>query len=705
MPLPAISAIFFLYRKISTSSFGFPNQLQCNSINVKGEQSIMNTNFNGEKKYPHIFMPGKVGTIDVKNRTVMSPMGCSASPGGYVNDAVINHYAERAKGGVGLIIVEVSCVDAPQGLNSLNMLRIDQDHFIPGMKRLADAIHRNGAKCLLQISHTGRGAKRKVTGMQPVAPSAVAMDMWYTIGVENETPRALTIPEIQRIEDKYAQAALRAKKAGFDGVEIHSAGYYMGAQFLSRLANIRTDDYGGEPENRILFHKNILSKIKLLCGDAFNVAIKATLLQGDDISFEDGAYYATRFAQLGFVMLEIMAGSTKAYPDAEDLPNTTGPEGQLFEVSGIFKGIIAQNAPDSKIQILSGGRAYDPEIIEPALAQGKTDFVFMGKGLFAEPHLVNLIREDRYDEARPCIGCWLCMTVQLDNGDPGRCSGNAVQGRGNQSFELVPIQGKKKLVVVGAGIAGVEAARIAAKRGFDVVLYEKDSEVGGQIKYAIAPPHKDYVARLLPYLKRQVEVNNIDLRLNTEATADTVLSEKPDAVICATGVLPARLPIPGFDKPHVVNAKQILDGSIPAGDKVVIIGGGVIGCETAELLLQQGKDVTIVEMLDELAARMLFGNRCVLMAHLDGYKAKKLLESTVTQINDRSVTVKTKDGVGVDVPCDTVVVSVGDRPNNKLAQELEGRVPQLFCIGDSNKPDTFAESVAAGYYTAAEMIG
>ena len=657
----------------------------------------------GEQKYPAIFAPGRIGSIDVKNRTIMSPMGCSASPGGYVNEAVINHYVERAGGGVGLIIVEVTCVDAPQGLNSLNMLRIDHDHFIPGLTRLASAIHGAGAKCLLQISHTGRGAKRKVTGLQPVAPSAVAMPMWYSIGVENETPRALTIPEIERIEDKYAQGAFRALQAGFDGVEIHSAGYYMGAQFLSRSANIRTDAYGGEPENRILFHKNIYAKIRGLCGDDFTVCIKATLAQGDDITFEDGAYYAVRFAQIGFAGLEVMAGSTKPYPDKDDMPTTTGPENQMFDMGAAFKGIVAQQVPDSNMQFFSGGRAHEPAAMNDALAQGKCDFVFLGKALYADPHLVNLIREDRYDEARPCIGCGLCMTVQLDSGEPGRCSGNAVQGRGDQRFALKPLDAKKKVVVVGAGIAGVEAALVAKKRGADVVLFEQEGEPGGQVKYACATPHKEYIARYIPYFKRQLEVNKIDVRYNTRATADLVLAERPDAVSCATGVVPARLPVPGFDSGMVANAKEILDGRRQAGDRVVVVGGGVIGCETAELLLSQGKDVTIVEMLPELATRMLFGNRCVLMAHLEGYGVKTEMNSTVTEIRQDSVLVSGPDGVR-EIPCDTVIISVGDRPDRRLYEELEGRVSQLFCVGDSNAPDCFAESVAAGRLVAAELI-
>jgi 2,4-dienoyl-CoA reductase-like NADH-dependent reductase (Old Yellow Enzyme family)/thioredoxin reductase len=670
--------------------------------NTGGEGGITLNKLQGEKKYPEIFNTGKVGNTEIKNRTVMSAMGCSASPGGYVNRAVINHYAERAKGGVGLIITEVVCVDAPQGLNSLNMLRADHDHFIPGLTRLAEAIHDNGAKAMMQISHTGRGAKRKVTGLQPVAPSPVAMTMMYMIGVENEEPRALTVPEIQRIEDKYAEAALRAKKAGFDGVQLHSTGYYLGSQFLSRSANIREDEYGGPPENRILFHKNVFSKIRALCGEDFTICVKATLLQGDDITFEDGAYYALRFAQIGFAGIEVMAGNPKAYPDKDDLPNTAGPENQIFDLSAAFKGIVAKQAPEATTVFFAGGRAHEPGAMNEAIKQGKCDFAFLGKSIFVEPHLVNLIREDRYDEVRPCIGCWLCMTVQLDSGEPGRCSGNAVQGRGDQRFDLTPIEGRKKVVVVGAGVAGVEAAVVAKKRGADVVLFEEYNEPGGQVRFACAPPHKDYVARYIPYFKRRLEVNRVDVRYNTRATADMILAEKPDAVICATGVLPAKLNIPGFDKAHVVNAKDVLEGG-PVGERVVIVGGGVIGCETAEFLLSRGKDVTVVEMLPSLATRMLFGNRCVLMAHLDGYGLKKEMESVVTEVKDKSVVVKNAAGIK-EIPCDSVIISVGDRPNRQLYEALKGKTPKLFCIGDSNIPDSFAESAAAGHYTAAELI-
>lgn len=275
------------------------------------------------QNYPTLLSPAKIGNVELRNRTVMAAMGMSQSTNGFVNDAVVNHYAERARGGVGMIVVEVTCVDAPLGLNTAQMLVIDDDKYIPGMTRLASAIHEEGAKAVLQISHTGRGARRKITGHQPVGPSAVAMPYSFMMGLSNEEPRELTIDEIHDIEEKYAQAALRAKKAGFDGVEIHSVGYYMGQQFLSSTANIRTDEYGGNPENRVRFHLNIIRRIRELCGDDFAIIVKFSAVEAGEnagITMEDGMYYAKRFQDVGVDALEVLAGTWKKEASAEDMP-------------------------------------------------------------------------------------------------------------------------------------------------------------------------------------------------------------------------------------------------------------------------------------------------------------------------------------------------------------------------------------------------
>lgn len=654
-------------------------------------------------QYPHIFAPGRIGHVEVRNRTVMSAMGTNMSDHGFVNDAIMNHYVERAKGGVGLIIVEVTCVDTPLGLNTLNMLAADDDKYIPGLSRLAAAIHEQGAKCFLQISHTGRGAKRKNIGAQPVGPSAVPMPFSFMMGFGNEEPRALTIEEIINIEDKYAAAAARAKKAGFDGVELHACGYYMGQQFLSSTANIRDDEYGGSPENRSRFYSNIIGKIRKGCGEEFGLVVKQAVMEAGEqggITMEEGLFYANKFLTAGADGIEVMGGSWKPNPDLSDIPSTADKPGRMLGLCAMVKKQVLAMPGEKKNPIfIGGGRTYEPSLAEQALAGGQCDFVFMGHGLLAEPRLVEYIKNDCYDQARPCIGCNLCADDQLSYGRHIRCSLNAVLGHEENDYIMEPASKIKNVLVIGGGIAGMEAARVAAKRGHKVTLVEKNSHLGGQLDYAVAPPYKDNLKQIYPYYEKQLAVNGVEVLLNTEADEAYISSRKPDAVIWACGVKPAVLPIPGFEKPIVSSAKEVLAGK-ETGEQVVIIGGGVVGCETAELLLEKGKKVTVVEMLDTLAARMAATTRSILMGHLKGHGLKTYMECTCREITDSGVILEDKEGKRIEVSCDDVLVSIGDKPDCEICESLRAEVPEFYNIGDSQKPDSFAASSAAGYYTA-----
>ena len=653
--------------------------------------------------YPHIFTPGRIGHVTVRNRTVMPSMGTNMSDHGFVNDAIVNHYVERAKGGVGLIMVEVTCVDTPLGLNTLNMLVADDDKYIPGLTRLASAIHEHGAKCFLQLSHTGRGARRKNIHAQPVGPSAVPMPFSFMMGFGNEEPKALTTSEIQEIEDRYAAAAIRAKKAGFDGVELHACGYYMGQQFLSSTANIRTDEYGGSLENRSRFYSNIIGKIRRGCGREFGLVVKQAVMEAGEqggITMEEGMYYANRFLTAGADGIEVMGGSWKPQPDLDDIPSTADKPGRMLGLCSIVKKTVL-SMPGEKGQpvFIGGGRTYLPELAEQALADGQCDFIFMGHGLLAEPHLVNYLEHDCYDQARPCIGCNLCADDQLSHGRHIRCSCNAVLGNGDNDYSIRPAVVKKNVLVVGGGIAGMEAARVSAMRGHQVTLVEMNDHLGGQLDYAVAPPYKDNLKQLYPYYEKQLKLNGVQVLLNTRADVSWILSRKPDAVIWACGVRPAVLPIPGFEKPNVSTAKEVLLGK-ETGSHVVIIGGGVVGCETAELLLLMGKKVTVVEMLDTLAGKMAATTRSILMGHLKGHGLTAYMECTCREITDTGVIIEDKEGKKTEIVCDDVLISIGDKPNNELCDQLASMVPEFYNIGDSQMPDSFAASSSAGYYTA-----
>ncbi len=654
-------------------------------------------------KYPNLLSPGKIGKVELRNKTVMAAMGMSQSDNGFVNKAVINHYAERAKGGVGAIIVEVTCVDSPLGLNTKGMLIIDDDKYIPGMAQLADAIHEGGSKAFLQLSHTGRGARRKIIGDQPVGPSAVAMPYSYMMGLANETPRALKIDEIKDIEEKYAQAALRAKKAGFDGVEIHAVGYYLGQQFLSKTANIRTDEYGGSRENRIRFHLNIIKRIRELCGEDFAVIVKLSVIEmGKDggISMLDGLYYCKEFQKAGVDAIEVLAGIWSGEAGKNQKPESAYSDCMAVALCLVMKIGLMLTAGKKKITLIGGGRAQNPVASERALKSGQCDLIFIGHGLLAQPDLVNLIDEDREDEIRPCIGCGHCINHQLQHGERAICSGNAVLARGDNDHTIIPAETKKKVVVIGAGVAGVEAARIAAMRGHTVDIYDAANEVGGQMNLACKPPFKQHLGLMKPYLERQLELHGINVHLGKKMTKEDVIALNPDAVVCATGVKNAVLKVEGAER--AVNATDILSGKM-SGKNVVVIGGGSIGCETAEFLAKQGKKVSIVEMTDSLAGNTGKTAQTILLGHLKGNKVDILTNCSVEKITATDVVYRTKEGKRNSVKADTVVVAIGTRPESSLYESLKDEIGEIYNIGDSNGGGIIPNAVYDGY-TVGNMI-
>ncbi len=641
--------------------------------------------------------PGKIGKVELRNKTVMAAMGMSQAENGFVNKAVLNHYAERAKGGVGAIIVEVTCVDSPLGLNTKGMLVIDDDKYIPGMAQLADVIHEGGSKAFLQISHTGRGARRKIIGGQPVGPSAVAMPYSYMMGLANETPRALTIDEIKNIEEKYAQAALRAKKAGFDGVEIHAVGYYLGQQFLSKTANIRTDEYGGSRENRIRFHLNIIRRIRELCGEDFAIIVKLSVIEmGKDggISMIDGLYYCKKLQEAGVDAIEVLAGIWSGEAGKNQKPESAYSDCMAVALCLVMKIGLTLTAGKKKITLIGGGRAQNPVASEKALKSGQCDLIFIGHGLLAQPDLVNLIDEDREDEIRPCIGCGHCIDHQLQHGARAVCSGNAVLARGDNDHTIIPAETKKKVVVIGAGVAGVEAARIAAMRGHTVDIYDAANEVGGQMNLACKPPFKQHLGLMKPYLERQLELHGVNVHLGKKMTKEDVLALNPDAVVCATGVKNSTLNIEGAGR--AINAVDILDGA-SSGKNVVVIGGGSIGCETAEFLAKQGKKVSIIEMTDTLAGNTGKTAQTILLGHLKANRVNILTESVVKKITETEVVYKSKDGKTNSVKADTVVVAIGNRPETDLYDSLKDDVKEIYNIGDSNGGGIIPNAVYEGY--------
>jgi 2,4-dienoyl-CoA reductase-like NADH-dependent reductase (Old Yellow Enzyme family)/thioredoxin reductase len=636
-----------------------------------------------------LFEPTRIGKMEIKNRIVMPPMGTNmGTADGHVTEENICYYRERARGGVGLIVVETTCVDAPVGKTTAYQLAIDGDRFIPGLSRLAETIHRHGARTVLQLQHGGRGTKSSITGIQPVAPSSIPMPYGTQVGYEGEMPRELTIDEIEELVRKFARAAERAKRAGFDGVEIHSTGYYLVAQFLSSTANARQDKYGGSLTNRARFLTEIVQAVRAAVGQDYPVLCKISAMElgpGAGLTFKEGPLVANIAEQAGADALEIAAMLWGVMPKIPP-PTAEASGGLLPFMDGLKKAV--------RIPIIAAGR-ITPELGEKALQDGQADLIAMGKALIADPELPLKAAAGRLDDIRPCIGCLRCIDNQTVKGLGIMCSVNGAVGR-EQAYEIKPPEKARKVFVIGGGPAGMEAARVAALRGHQVTLYDKQDRVGGQLLEAVIPPHKDNMKPFLDYLRRQMAKRGVDVRLGVEVDQQLIAEAKPEAAVLAAGVITSVPPIKGIDAVGVLTAKEVLNGA-EVGDTVVVVGGGLVGCETAEYLAMQHKNVTIVEMLDEVAGVMPLALRKMLLARMANMKVAVLTGVQCREFTHGSVHVTMKEGDEKTIAFDSLVIAAGGKPDQRLMQGLLRTVPTVYCAGDCVEPRGIAEAMADGY--------
>lgn len=643
---------------------------------------------NNISRFEKLFEPATIAGMELKNRIVMPPMGTNmATLEGQVTESIRRYYEERAKGGVGLIIVETTCIDAPAGKTTARQMAIDDDRFIPDLAKLAGTIHRHGAKAVLQLQHGGRGTKSSITGVQPVAPSPVPMPYGTLVGYEGDMPRELTVSEIRQLVDKFARGADRARKAGYDGVEIHATGYYLVAQFLSSTANVRQDEYGGNLTNRARFLVDIIRAIRETLGKDFPLLCKLSAFElgpGAGLTFDEGQEVARMVEQAGADGLEIAGMLWGIIPRLP--PTTAEPVGGLLPFVEALKAKI-------EIPLIAGSR-ITPEVGEKALQEGKADLIAIGKGLIADPYLPIKAAAGRTSDIRPCIGCLRCIDNQTVKGLPIMCSVNAAAGR-EADFEIKTAEKARKVLVVGGGPAGMEAARVAALRGHRVTLFEKQEKLGGQLLEAVVPPHKDHLPRFIEYLRTQLAENRVEVNPGLEVTTAHVSQAKPDTVILATGIVPVTPRIPGVSRANVLTASDVLKGA-EVGEAVVVIGGGLVGCETAEYLAVRGKRVTILEMLEEVATAMPLALRKLLEARLAKSKVDIYVGVECREIAEADVNFVTSDKTEKTIKADTVVVATGGRPDRMLCEQLEETPFAVLSAGDCVEPRGIAEAVEEG---------
>lgn len=602
-----------------------------------------------------------VGKYIFKNRIVMPAMETRLNTlQGDVTNEMVDYYAERARGGAAAIIVENTFVDNKESRSSLISSGLYTDHLIRGKGLLAEAIKDNGAAAIIQLSHGGRQANGKANPLQPAAPSAVMCK------ATQRMPRPLSISEIIQIEDAFAEAAARSKLAGFDGVEIHGAHGYLICSFLSPYTNQRTDEYGGSPENRARFALNILKKVRAKVGDGFIVGIRLSgseFIEGG-ITIEDTCAFVPLIDSL--VDYYHMSGSIYESAPLHNITAMYLPGGEYVPFAEAVKKVTAK-------PVITVG-SLDAKMGEEILQDGRADIIALGRALIADPDIPNKLMQNKPEEIRPCCrGNEGCLSG-FYRGVAIRCEVNPACGR-ERAFRITKTAGKKKIVIAGGGVAGMEAARVADKMGHQVILLERSGRLGGHLIEGGKPDFKYKMSDFLDWLSLQIQKSGVEVRLNTSATPELIRGLQPDALIIAVGSHYADPPIPGIG--CTLHADKVLLEEMDA-KRVVVIGGGLVGAETALFLAGQGKQVTIIEMLGEIVPDHEPGAKAALLFRLQEENVQIYTGQKVAQITPEGVVCES----GLKVDCDMVVNATGLSANCREAAALSGIVENTYVIGD-----------------------
>jgi 2,4-dienoyl-CoA reductase (NADPH2) len=679
--------------------------------------------------YKRLMEPGFIGQVRTRNRILKNGTGFGfQDPShGFMTQPMLDFYGALARGGVGLIVVGAAHIDFPQSSFANRGFRIDDDKYLPGMRSLTDAVHEHGCPVFQQLLHMGPMHMQSSDGLQPVSASALTKSELPK--QQFDVPRELTIPEIQDIVAKFAAGAVRAQKAGFDGIELNAATTHLLNSFLSRAWNKRQDQYGiGNLENRARIIVEIIREVKKAAGAKF--AITALINAGEynlrnGITPEESRVFARLLQDAGADAIHARGEFYRAgrdsthFPDIHMFPEPPVPlaphlDGSRHGAGATLPSLIMIKKEIS-IPLIGVGR-FDADLGEGAISRGEIDFVNFNRRLLADLDLPNKIAESRFDDIRPCTFCNTCFGV-VELGQPARCRVNAELGR-DWEYKTQPAERKKKVMIVGAGPAGLEAARVSALRGHEVSLFDQASRMGGSLPLAamVKGFEKEEILPWVKYLIDQVRKNGVKVNLGKPVTRTLVEKVKPDVLILATGGKHNIPDIPGVHRKNVLTSKalharlkfflnlfspQFLRFMtrfwMPIGRRVAIIGAGLHGCQTAELLVKRGRRVSIVDTAEEPGYGLVEALvKPYLLTWLKEKGVVTVMGVKFEKITRKALTITRRLGAKESIPADTIITALPLQPDTTLQKEMEGSAAEVYAIGDCKEPAGMIDAVAAG---------
>ncbi|MGD9079243.1 MAG: FAD-dependent oxidoreductase [Desulfobacterales bacterium] len=662
--------------------------------------------------YHNLFSPIRINALEIKNRIAYPSLGLLYSKNGKLNDRYFNYFKERANGGAGLVTV------GPVGVDFIGSgaiaLSLTNDDAIPDFKKLTRIIKDGGARAWVQLFHAGAYSHPMyIDGQQPIAPSAVYSRYSQT------TPREMTLEDIHQVQENFTRAAERAQVAGFDGIEIIASAGYLITQFLSPRTNTRSDDYGGSFENRVRFPRELIERTRKRLGPEYPLTIR---MAGNDFVRDSNTdtetpEFAKIYEQAGVDAINVTGGWHESR--VPQLPMHLPRAAFAFLSLNIKKAV--------SVPIMASNRISDPDSAETIIKDGYADMVNLGRVLIADPEWPRKALEGRVNEIRPCIGCSQGCTDEIFSGRAVFCVGNARAGFEGQR-QLSKTDNPKKVMIVGAGAGGLEAAVTAAMRGHQVEIYEKDSDIGGQLWIAGAPPHKQEILEFIRYYRAQIDKHQIPLHLNTAVDSEVIKKQDPDYIILAEGAQPLLPQIDGYDDPCVYSAWQVLKSNPVLGKSVAVIGGGSVGLETAvfiaakgtitpetlhflftyeaasperlrELMFQGSSNVTVFEMLPRIGQDVGKSTRWILFDNLKRYKISVKTGAKVTSIRDGIVKFQ-KDGQEEQRQFDNVILASGSQSVAGMSAQVKKMGYPFAAVGDGVRVGKLNEAIHGGFLAA-----